>query len=142
MKEKISSFGAGLFQKPSESVRREIDRINTKRLMVAAVIMMTINGVSFFLLSTQKVEATQLVQTWREGVLRSHGILFFVNAAIGLSAYFLRDKEHLKRLRRALPYVALIGILASGGVITIFDQCITANITPFVITSIGGAAIF
>ncbi|HHT16535.1 MAG TPA: GGDEF domain-containing protein [Papillibacter sp.] len=136
MKEKIvQTF------RDNSGVSDECARINTQRVYYLALISIPVRIISILLFFTKSNE-TPVLRTWSRGIIASHVILLIFIVGFFISARKLKRKPQLSTAMRVLQYMVVAVIMSSGIAIVTFDQLVTTNITPFVITSVVCGAVF
>jgi diguanylate cyclase (GGDEF)-like protein len=98
--------------------------------MSLVAIPVNITHIVFFSMGTS---ADAVEATWRSGIITSHGILATIMCIMGIASYKLKLKPQSHAIRIAIPYIASTAILTMAVVIVMFDQLVTASITPFMV---------
>jgi len=85
-------------------------------------------------------QITDLVYLWRIAIITSHSIMavLALTAAL-LTLYIRKNNQQQSKLAIHLPVIVAFTYLLFGAVICIFDQLITAAITPYLIANIAVA---
>jgi diguanylate cyclase (GGDEF)-like protein len=127
----------GSYKKNSQ-YSKECAAINTKRLYYASSFCAVLN---FFCIGLFLVTADEHTpQLWLNGVVITHGVLLLF--MIGAFFYARKLRESPSRLGNSvLQYMVIVVLFSAGISLAAIDQCITTNITPFLIICLSAAAV-
>ncbi len=125
-------------QVDKDALRPELLSANYKRLWMLSLIGSLIAfsyGLKFFLTPSEGIAAAVF---WRRGILLTHLSLLVCMLLLFLvtSIYKKRDPMPSAGVQSFLQYTAVAALLASGLALTIIDQLVTSNMTPFLITTL------
>jgi diguanylate cyclase (GGDEF)-like protein len=85
---------------------------------------------------------TQVLATWRQGIIASHSILLVLLIVFFFIARNLKNRTEPTGTMYAMQYIVAVIIMAFGIIIVSIDQLVTTNITPFLIICIVIGAFF
>ncbi len=143
----LTKFSTLLKERRDEQKKIQVDKdallpellsANFNRLWMLSLIGSLIAfsyGLKFFLTPSEGIAAADF---WRRGILLTHLALLICMLLLFLvtSIYKKRDPMPSAGVQSFLQYTAIAALLASGLALTIIDQLITSNITPFLITTL------
>lgn len=147
MQKVLTKFSTLLKERRDEQKKIQVDKdallpellsANFNRLWMLSLIGSLIAfsyGLKFFLTPSEGIAAADF---WRRGILLTHLALLVCMLLLFLvtSIYKKRDPMPSAGVQSFLQYTAIAALLASGLALTIIDQLVTSNITPFLITTL------
>jgi uncharacterized membrane protein len=80
--------------------------------------------------------------TWEVGIILSHLTMLLFMIAMYLITAKLRRESRSRFTMYILLYISIAVIMMGGIVITVFDQVITSNITPFILSCVVVGIVF
>ncbi|MGI6684668.1 MAG: GGDEF domain-containing protein [Bacillota bacterium] len=126
----------------NDSVLGECAGINTRRIYYLSIIAIPLRIMDIFLFTFTKSYDTLVLKTWSQGIIASHLILLILMIGFFLTTHKLKNRIEPNTTMFVLQYIVVVVIMASGIVIVTFDQLVTTNITPFLLTCIISGVIF
>ncbi len=122
----------------------EIDGINVQRLFTMMCILAPLHlAIGLIFLNTLIADTAYIADTahqWRMGIIIAHGVMLFLSVAAGILAHKIRGKGLENSIYgRVLVMATAFSYLLFGTVLCVIDQIVTANITPYLITSVAVA---
>lgn len=125
-----------------KSVVDECTLINLRRVYALALIAIPLRIISILQFVFTGSYDTQISKMWRRGIIALHLVLLVFMIGFLLAGHILKKRKEPSRPMVILQYIAVIVILTSGIAFAAFDQVITTNITPFVLSCIVSGAVF
>ena len=107
--------------------------INTRRLFYVALVAAPLSFVYVLVFGFLIQTNGEMEELWRIGIFISHLVLFSLMAIVGGASRWLHKHGSYGSMARILQYLTVIFILTIGMMITVIDQLVTTNITPFLI---------
>lgn len=131
-----------LFGRSNPAIFEQATRINTRRLLYAALlcILISLIEIAYFALAVPAYNDTQ--KLWRAYIILSHTLLASSMVIIALASWRLQSIHHDLKWHQLLQVFAIVLILVAGVLITSVDQLVTSAITPFLIACVLVAALF
>jgi diguanylate cyclase (GGDEF)-like protein len=126
----------------NNSVLDECAQINVHRIFYLSIVAIPLRFFDIFLFTYKKTYDTPASQAWSQGIIGSHIVLLIIMIGFFLITYRLKNRTQANTAMHVLQYLVVVVIMASGIAIVTFDQLVTTNITPFLLTCIVTGAIF
>jgi diguanylate cyclase (GGDEF)-like protein len=124
------------------SVLDECALVNTKRIYYMSIISIPLRLINIYQFAVSGSYDTEAMRLWNYGIIASHAILLLFMIGFYFAASKLRNETEANTAMHLLQYAAVLVIMASGIVIVAFDQLVTTNITPFLLSCIVCATFF
>lgn len=127
---------------PNEEVSWEIVHININRLFYLSIISILVRILTIISFLSKDYSSNQNTSNWAKGIVISHFLLLLFHIVTNLASGRLRKTRKHGKMMLFLQYFAVFIILLSGLLITLIDQMVTSNISPFIISYILIGVIF
>lgn len=108
---------------------------NMKRTYYLAAIAVPLRLIDITLILISE-SLNDVAQKWKRGIIASHMVLLAFMVVLFILAASLKNNTKPNWKMVCLQYLAISIIMMVGIVISTFDQIITTNITPFILSSI------
>ncbi len=109
-------------------------RFNNRRLAMLTLIAIPVHiAVIIQFLTAIDTDLLPAESEWRRGIILTHAVLLLLMIIMNLVVRKLRDTQNHQLLNRIIHHLMVICLLSAGIVITVIDQLVTTNITPFLI---------
>lgn len=127
---------------PSEEILWEINQINLGRIIYLSAISIPIRILTIISFMLKHNTTNENTAIWSKLIMISHGILLF--------SYIIINHYSRKQIKTAkskvtdnyIQYFTIFIVLISGLFITLVDQLVTTNISPYIISVIATGMIF
>ncbi len=123
------------------SVIEEVLVQNMHRIYYLSIIAVIMRLIDILLIKFGS-SANESPETWETGVVLSHLILLGFMLVMFMITAGSRRKPMTKITMYILLYISVAAIMMTGIVITVFDQLITSNITPFILSCVVVGIVF
>jgi len=107
-----------------------------------SIIAIPIRNINIYLFTFTTSYDTPVSKTWSQGIIASHLMLLIFMIGLFFATHKLKNRTEPNTTMFALQYIAVAVIMAAGIAIVTFDQLVTTNITPFLLTCIVCGLIF
>lgn len=107
-----------------------------------AIIAIPLRIVNIILFTFSASYDTPTLKTWSQGIIGSHFMLLIFMIGLFFTTLKLKNRTKPNTTMFVLQYIAVMAIMAAGIAIVTFDQLVTTNITPFLLTCIASGLIF
>ncbi|MDF2586925.1 MAG: integral rane sensor signal transduction histidine kinase [Anaerocolumna sp.] len=126
--------------KENSSICNEIIFQNFKRLHSIAFIAIPVSLFHIFIFWCNNSIITTNGMRWRTGIMISHVTILIYMGLLLVFCFFFKKKSFF--FIKLLITITITIIFLSGIIITMIDQLVTSNITPFLIVCVINAAVF
>lgn len=123
-------------------IKKEIIRSNTSKLLYLLLFASGFRIFSIITFIRNKQSATPNELDWLNNLITMHSIFLTILIILLVVTYILHKKSITNVYAYINQYVAIASFLGFGIIITMVDQLVTSNITPFIISCIAVAAVF
>ncbi len=125
----------------NNSVLGECALINIRRIYYLSIIAIPMRLIVLSTFMNTSYD-TRTLKVWSQGIVASHFMLLIFMIGFFFITRKLKDRTEPNTTMFILQYTAVIVVLASGIAIVTFDQLVTTNITPFLLSCIVTGAVF
>lgn len=116
------------------SVLKDATLANIFRIHYLSIVILTIRLIMLRSIWTKSISPD--LEIWKKGILGSHMVLMLFMAVIFTLTFRHKGKRVINKWLSYLPYTTSVFVMLMGITITAFDQYITTNMSPFIISSI------
>jgi signal transduction histidine kinase len=141
---KISDYKDKLIEiiKANNAVSEEVASYNINRLYYTALFAIPVHLTNIIIFCCNESIGTPNEIKWQMAIRMCHISLAVIMVFLGGIARFLRKQDTIHLFTRIMIGTAITTILLFGILITVIDQLVTPNITPFLVACTIAAVVF
>ncbi len=126
----------------NRSVENEAINGNLRRLPWLALVIVPLNLALLAVFWSGTAGTTPLQADWKNAIGWTHLCMALWLAAIGAAAHWLSRQAIPGRIAKLLQFMAPAGFMLFALALTVFDQWVTPNISPFLLGSVFTSLLF
>jgi diguanylate cyclase (GGDEF)-like protein len=122
-----------------KSIVENISKINLQRILYIAFVMMIVHVAHVVLFLRHNPDVVNAASiTWQQWIIWAHFLMGIIAFIFGVVAYIIK-KRNLETTKLSFVFqgCVILSYYMFGVVISVIDQLVTAQITPFLMASIG-----